>query len=271
MSPTGRRFTPAEAAPARANSSTIRIVVADDQPIDRRGLRGLLETQPDFRVVGEASSGVEAVERCAVLKPDVVIMDVMMPGMDGVAALPDVRIASPGTRVIVIAERSERRCLILNPPRPAGAASIVPTYCVPVTDCLQFAVANGAHGAIRRSAEPEDLFRAVRAVAAGNAWYEPGTAARMLEKAVGVGATTRERTLTGREVEVAALIADGHSNKEIGRTLDISEATVKKHVRGVLNKLALEDRLQIGLYFARNPILLSQRRAPRAAASARPR
>ncbi len=252
--PVRRRLTSAGAeSRERSAAAPIRIVVADDQPIDRRGLAGLLATQSDFEVVGEAASGEEAVERCARLKPDIIVMDVMMPGMDGVAALPELRIASPLTRAIMLAERGERRCLVLNPPRPG---STVAPPCGPVTDCLQVAVARGAHGALRRSAEPEDLFRAVRAVAAGNAWYEPGTAARMLEKAMGSGAPGRERALSAREVEVAGHIADGHSNKEIGRALGISEATVKKHVRGVLHKLRLEDRLQVGLYFARNPLLL---------------
>jgi DNA-binding NarL/FixJ family response regulator len=236
----------------------IRLVVADDQPIDLAGIRGLLETQPDLLVVGVAESGEEAVARCAGIKPDVLILDVNMPGLASQGTLEKMREVAPSTRVIAVAERGDRRCTILNPPGRPALAALEASPCASATDCLEFAVAHGAHGAIRRSAKPEELFRAVRAVAAGNAWYEPLTAARMLEKATGIVRGSGESTLTSREVEVSGLISDGRSNKEIARALKICEATVKKHVRGALTKLGLKDRLQIGLYFARNPILLSR-------------
>ncbi len=263
---------PTRPAGADRCNGSIRIVVADDQPIDRKGLIGLLESQPDFQVVGEAKSGEEAIERCRALQPHVLITDLLMPGMDGVSAMPAVRAAAPETRVIAIAERGERRCVVLNPPKPGRQAQRSMGPCLAATDCLQLAVAQGVHGAIRRSAEPQDLFRAVREVAAGNAWYEPGTAARMMERSRRLELPGGETSLSARQLEVSSLIAEGHTNKEIGDTLGIGEATVKKHVREVLVKLSLQGRLQIGLYFARNPLGLrgvTARAARRAHAPAR--
>jgi DNA-binding NarL/FixJ family response regulator len=239
-------------------------VVADDQAIDRKGVLGLLATQPDFRVVAEALSGQEALERCRRLRPDVLLMDVRMPGMDGLSAIPAVRAASPATRIIAVAERGEGRCLALNPPKPGQDWQLEsPDLCGLTTDCLQLAVARGALGAIRRSAEPEDLFRAIRAVAAGNAWYELGTASRLLERTLGLRSPAAARGLSAREREVAGLIADGRANKEIARALGISEPTVKKHVGHILGKLGLQDRLQVGLFVARNPLLLGPREPAR--------
>ena len=124
------------------------------------------------------------------------------------------------------------------------------------TDCLQLAVSEGALGALRRDAETEELFHAVRAVAKGNVWFEPGTAAAISRRVPGAGETSEARALSARELEVAGLISDGRSNKEIGRALGISEPTVKKHVGHILAKLRLQDRLQIGIYIIRNPLLL---------------
>jgi DNA-binding NarL/FixJ family response regulator len=128
------------------------------------------------------------------------------------------------------------------------------------TDCLQVAVSEGALGALRRDAEPDQLFRAVRTVAQGNAWYEPRTAAALLKKALRTDSRKEgTRDLSARELDVAGLIADGRSNKEIGRALGISEPTVKKHVGHILAKLGLQDRLQIGIYIVRNPLLFDTR------------
>ena len=247
-----------------AGAGTIRILLADDQAMDRAGLRKLLEAEPDFRVVGEARSGAEAVELCRSLRPDVIILDTRMPELDGVTAIPLVRAASPGTRIIAVAEHGEARCLVLNPPRPGAKWDLSDGgACTHVTDCLQLAVTQGALGAIRRSAEPEQLYRAVRAVAAGNAWYELGTASRLLERALGLNPVQEVRTLSSRERQVAAMIADGRSNKEIASAMGISDRTVKKHVSNILDKLRLQDRLQLGVFVARNPLLLSAARAPR--------
>jgi DNA-binding NarL/FixJ family response regulator len=147
--------------------------------------------------------------------------------------------------------------MVLNPPR---AGQVSPREngvdCAYGTDCLQLAVFEGATGTIRRSADPEDLFRAVRTVASGKAWYESGTAASIMRHALARRGDEGQPPLSQREMEVAGLISDGRSNKEISQALEISEPTVKKHVGHILTKLKLQDRLQIGLYIARNPLIL---------------
>jgi two-component system, NarL family, response regulator LiaR len=235
------------------------MVVADDQLMDRKGLMALLSTQPDFQLVGEATTGEEAIDLCHQHRPDVLLISVRMPGLDGISSIAQVRKASPDTRVLAIADRGEQRCLVLNPPRRLKRENgdVVPA-CPQVTDCLELAVVQGAVGAIRRTASPEDLYRAVRAVASGNVWYDLGTASRMLKRSLGLGADGEVQPLSERELEVAGLIADGSSNKDISHRLGISEPTVKKHVGRLLEKLALDDRLQIGLYIARNPLVLDR-------------
>ncbi len=247
------------ATPGTARRS-IRIVVADDQPIDRKGLVALLRTQPDFEIVGEASNGAEAIERCRALRPDVLVLDLRMPCVDGIAAIPGVRSAPSATGILAVAERGEGRCLVLNPAGPGEEWGLEARWLgTPVADCLQVAMAQGALGAIRRSAEPEDLYRAVRAVSAGNAWYEIGTASRLLARTLGLAGSDAPPRLSQRELEVVRLIAGGRSNKEIASALGIGEPSVKKHVGRILGKLGLKDRLQIGLYAARNPLMFRPR------------
>ncbi len=248
----------------RKGARKIRIIVADDRPIDRRGLIAVLESQPDFEIVADAATGLEAASRCKRLRPDVVIMSIGLPGLDGVSAISFVRAAHPATHVIAVAERGAGQCLILNPPHRVRsdlpASNSAASMC---TDCLQIAVSEGALGALRRDAEPEELFRAVRTVAEGNAWYEPLTASAIVKKALSSESPGASRELSARELDVAGLISDGRSNKEIGRALGISEPTVKKHVGHILAKLGLQDRLQVGIYIVRNPLLLYARRLRR--------
>ena len=235
----------------------IRVIVADDQPIDRLGLVRLLESQSDFNVVGQASTASEAAERCKRFRADVLILSIRLPVQDGATAITAVRAASPATRIIALAERGADHCIVLNPPHANHhGIPLAPVGCGIHTDCLQLAVAEGALGALRRDAEPEQLYQAVRAVAQGNAWYEPRTASAMVKRAQGGEASRGGRSLSARELHVADLIAGGHSNKEIAQALEISEPTVKKHVGHILGKLGLQDRLQIGIYIVRNPLLL---------------
>ena len=236
----------------------IRILVADDQPMDRRGLAALLGSQPDFDVVAEAGTVGEAASHYKRLKPDVAILSVRLPDQHGLTAIASLRSSFPTLRMIALAERGAEHCLVLNPPHRSGrglpVSSPASTMC---TDCLQLAVSEGALGALRRDAAPEELFQAVRAVAQGNAWFEPRTAAAISRGAAKSGDPNAARDLSARELEVAGLISDGRSNKEIGQALGISEPTVKKHVGHILAKLGLQDRLQIGMYIVRNPLLLS--------------
>jgi len=248
--------------PAAARSSRIRIMVADGHAIDRRAIGSLLREQPDFEVVGEASNSAEAIEHCASLRPSVLVLTLNLPGESGDAALPVIHAALPGLRILALSERGVANCLILNPPgRSRLAANTRLQRCDAGTDCLQLAMAHGALGTLRRSAEPAALFQAVRAVAAGQASYEPRTAEAHTEG----GANTRTNSnlgLSARELDVAALLAEGRSNKEISATLAISEPTVKKHIGQILRKLDVQDRLQAGLFVARHPLLFSGNGAP---------
>lgn len=228
--------------------------------MDRCALIALLRTQADFEIVADAATGRDAASRCKRLRPDVVIMSLQLPDQDGASALSCVMAEYPAARVIAIAERGAGHCQVLNPPRRPRLGLPMQESPGAHTDCLHMAVSDGALGTLRRDAEPEQLFRAVRAVAQGNAWYEPGTASALSGRARGAGsANGGARPLSARELDVAGLIADGRSNKEIGRALGISEPTVKKHVGHVLVKLGLQDRLQIGIYIVRNPLLFQSR------------
>lgn len=246
-------------APRAVRAPKIRIVVADDQAMDRKGLIALLESEPDFQIVGEAVQAEEAARQCQDLSPSVLILSLRMSAPEGKTALSVIRSTSPETPVLAVAERGEGHCMVLNPPR-AGRTFALNNgdECASGTDCLQLAVFEGATGTIRRSASPEELFRAIRTVASGKAWYESGTASAIMRHALARRGNGGVRSLSDRETQVAELIADGRSNKEIAQALKISEPTVKKHVGHILGKLKLQDRLQIGLYVARNPLVLRQ-------------
>jgi DNA-binding NarL/FixJ family response regulator len=257
MSRSRTRPKPRTAArPATAPPPRIRIVVADGQAIDRQGLLSLLGAQPDFECVGEASNSGEAIERCASLRPAVLVLTLNLPSDSGDTALPVIHAALPGLRILAISERGVANCLILNPPTRSrlAAYSHVPR-CETGTDCLQMAMAHGALGTVRRSADPEALFQTVRAVAAGRTAYEPRTGMMLSHGGTG---TRGNPGLSVREMDVAVLLAEGQSNKEISNLLTISEPTVKKHVGQVLKKLNVQDRLQAGLFVARHPLLFSR-------------
>ena len=238
--------------PATPRGSRIRIVVAEGCALDRQALAALLSGQRDFEVVGQAAGSAEAIERCSRLRPAVLLLALDLPDESGEGALPRIRAALPGLRVLALSGRGAADCLVLNPPgRERLSGHLEPRRRDEETDCLQLARAQGALGTLRRSAAPEALFRAVRAVAAGQASFEPcgGPAP---------GAPGRFG-LSPRELEVAVLLAEGRSNRDVARSLGISEPTVKKHVGRVLAKLNVQDRLQAGLFVARRPLLFTQR------------
>jgi DNA-binding NarL/FixJ family response regulator len=252
--PKNRHTNGSRPARARASASTnghrTRIVVADHQTIDRRGIVGLLASQPDFEVVGEASNIEETMRVCATLRPDLLLLTLHI-GLDGERPpIPAIRSVLPSLRILALSERGYDACLVLNPPgqRLFKEADVKPR-CMSATDCLTLAISQGASGTLRRDADPDELFEAVRAVSSGATCHAPGTA-------LPGAANGTEAGLSERELEVAALIADGLSNKEISTALKISEPTVKKHVGHILEKLGLEDRLQAGLFVARNPLTL---------------
>ncbi|WP_026416004.1 response regulator [Actinomadura oligospora] len=204
---------------------TISIVVADDHEIVRSGYAALLGTQPDFTVTGTAADGSEAVRLCATLHPDVVLMDVRMPGMDGIEATERVRAAADHTPRVLILTTFE------------------------LDEYVYDALAAGASGFLLKDVTAERLFEAVRIVAAGDALLAPGVTRRLVEEF----ARSRRRpkttpsalaALTPRETEVLRAMAEGFSNPEIAAHLIVSEETVKTHVSRILGKLGLRDRTQ---------------------------
>ncbi|GLY27669.1 response regulator transcription factor [Kineosporia sp. NBRC 101731] len=195
----------------------IRILVADDHPIVRSGLAGLLEVEPDMTIVGEAGDGVEAVSRATALRPDVVLMDLRMPGLDGVGATRTITSTLPQTRVLVLT-----------------------TY--DTDDDIVHAVEAGATGYLLKDTPRPVLVDAVRAAARGETVLAPPVAARLVSRLRTPPAPTPANPLTPREVEVLRAVARGLSNVQIARELFIGEATVKTHLLRVFAKLGVDDR-----------------------------
>ena len=201
---------------------TITVAVADDQAIMRAGLVKLLESEPGFAVTGEAADGVEALRLVRETKPDIVLMDIRMPRLDGLESTRRIVQEIPGTRVIVLTTFG------------------LDEY---VFDALR----NGASGFLLKDAEPEHLIAAIRLVATGDSLLTPILTRRLIAAGVGRAVTTRDTALdalTPREREVFRLHARGLSNAEIAAELVVSDATVKTHVASVLAKLGLRDRVQ---------------------------
>lgn len=208
----------------------IRVLLVDDHQVVRRGLRTFLEVQGDIEVVGEAADGSEGVERAAELKPDVILMDVRMPGTDGIEALRQLHDAGSTARVLVVTSFTEQRTVV--PALRAGAA-----------------------GYVYKDIDPVALADAIRSVHAGHVLLQPEVAGALLSQdEAGGQAQGRGSTLTERETEVLTLIADGRSNREIARALVLSEKTVKTHVSNILMKLDLADRTQAALWAVRNGV-----------------
>jgi DNA-binding NarL/FixJ family response regulator len=202
----------------------IRVLIADDQALVRGGFRSILDGQDDIEVVGEAEDGVEAVEAAGRLRPDVVLMDVRMPGVDGIEATR--RIAALGL---------DARVLVLT------------TF--DVDDYVYDAMKAGASGFLLKSAPPRQLAEAVRTIAAGDALLAPSVTRRLVEQFVkrpppGAAIPSGLETLTERELDVLRVLARARSNAEIAAELFVSEATVKSHVNRLLGKLDLRDRAQ---------------------------
>jgi DNA-binding NarL/FixJ family response regulator len=195
---------------------TIRILLADDHPVVRDGLAAMLGTQPDFQVVGEAGNGAEAVAEAARLRPDVVLMDLEMPSLDGIEAIRRLRAADPAIQVVVLtAFDTDERIL--------GALQA------------------GAQGYLLKGAPRAEIFAALRAVSAGGALIPPVVASKLLRQ---VRAAESPDALTSREREVLGLVAAGLANREIAARLSISERTVKFHVSSLLSKLGARNRTQ---------------------------
>jgi DNA-binding NarL/FixJ family response regulator len=191
----------------------IRLLIADDHPVVRDGLRAMLATQPDMELIGEAATGTEAVAQAQAFLPDVVLMDLQMPELDGPAAIATLREQAPEVRVLVLTTFG--------------------------TDAdITRAVDAGATGYLLKDAPREQLFGAIRAAARGESVLSPSVATRVL----GRMRAPAEEALSPRELEILGAVARGLSNKDIGRQLYVSEATVKTHLLRVFSKLGVDDR-----------------------------
>ena len=192
---------------------SVRILVTDDHPVVRAGLSGMLSGEPDFEVVGEAKNGKEAVAFVGERKPDVVLMDLRMPEMDGVTAIQHIKSRYPDVHILVLTTYESD------------------------ADILR-AIETGATGYLLKDTPREELFGAIRMVAQGQSPLAPGVAARLMQRV----RNPEEEGLSTREIEVLELVAHGTSNKEIAKQLWVSETTVKSHMLHIFDKLSVTDR-----------------------------
>jgi DNA-binding NarL/FixJ family response regulator len=201
---------------------SIRVLVADDQAMVRSGFRMLLDGEPGFEVVAEAGNGLEALQKAKRLEPDVVLMDIRMPDVDGLQATRDIVAAGLSARVLILTTFD-------------------------LDEYVYEALRAGASGFVLKDDPPEQLIAAVRTVAAGDALLSPAVTRRVIDQFTRVPRPSPPRAfdeLTEREREIFALIADGLSNAEIGTSLFISDTTVKTHITHIFQKLGLRDRVQ---------------------------
>ncbi len=221
-----------------ADSQAIRVLIVDDHRMVRGGLRGFLSGEPGLAVVGEAQTGEEAIAAAASLCPDVVLMDLIMPGMGGTAAIGVLRASHPETKIMALTSF-------------ADDAHVFP------------ALEAGANGYLLKDIDPDALVAAIRAVHAGESPLDPEVAKRLLSRfqhpaaASAAAQGPMHETLTEREMDVLRLLAQGKSNKEIARALFIGDRTVKSHLSAVFQKLDVTDRTQAALYAVRHGLVES--------------
>jgi NarL family two-component system response regulator LiaR len=220
----------------------IRVLIADDHPVVRQGLRWLIETEPDIEVVGEAGDGLESVEAVGRLQPDVVLLDLMMPRRDGIWALGEMAQQTPQAKVLVLTSFADDEKVVT-------------------------AIKAGALGYLLKDSPPQVLLDAIREVAAGGSPIPPAIARKLVRQ---MAAPARpqvisDEELTEREVEVLALIAKGLCNQDIAESLVLSERTVRCHVSSILHKLHLNSRTQAALYALREGIAQLQQPSPKQA------
>ena len=208
-------------------TTPISVLIVDDHPVVRRGLRVLLEVQDGIEVAGEAGDGATALALAAELSPDVVLLDLKLPGMDGIAVLTELKASDSTARVLVLTSATE----------PASAS---------------LAVRSGAAGVVYKDVDPDALVRAIRSVHDGHLLLAPEAAGSLVRPGGGWSPAAGLDALTSREREVLAELAKGRSNREIARALAVSEKTVKAHVSSVLAKLGVQDRTQAALVAVRH-------------------
>ena len=199
----------------------IKILIADDHPVVREGLIAMIRREPDFMVVGEATNGLEAVNKAKELKPDVILMDLRMPEMDGVEAIRQVSMAEPNTKFIILTTYSDDEYIFRG-------------------------IEVGARAYLLKDAPREDLFKAIRAVHRGESLIQPVVASKVLDRFAELSrrAQAPAGALSEREIEVLRLMAKGDANKEIAAQLHITDSTVKTHISNIFQKLNAKDRTE---------------------------
>ena len=210
-------------------SNPIKVMIVDDHAIVREGLTMLLGEEADIEVVGEARNGVEALARIGSLQPDVILMDLAMPEMDGIAATAAIRQEYPHCQVLILTSFAEDQR---------------------VPDAIQA----GAVGYLLKDILKADLLRAIHAAAQGEPTLHPEAQRQLMQQVVAPPTTNLLQTLTSREMDVLRLISQGHSNKEIATTLHLTEGTIKGYVSTVLGKLQVTDRTQAALYAVKHGV-----------------
>ena len=198
----------------------IKILIADDHPVVREGLIAMLSREADFKVIGEAKDGVEAVNKAKELSPDVVLMDLRMPEMDGVEAIRQIRPAVPDVKFIILTTYSD-------------------------DDYIFSGIEAGARAYLLKDAPREDLFKAIRSVYRGESLIQPVVASKLLDRFSQLSRRTPSgEELSERELEVLCLMAKGAANKEISAELNIAQSTVKTHITNIFQKLGVNDRTE---------------------------
>lgn len=201
------------------SDKVIRIVIADDHPLVRNGLRRILETEPDFRVIGEASDGEEALGAVRSLAPDILLLDIAMPNTDGLQVLRELRLTPQSVRVVLLTAAIDK-------------------------SQINEAVRLGTHGVVMKTSAIDVLIKSIRCVMGGQYWLDRTMLAEILRSPQ----TDTKFGLTDRELELVSLIASGCSNKDIAESLGISEATVKRHLYNVFDKTGVSSRLELAVF-----------------------
>ncbi len=209
----------------------IKILIADDHPVVREGLITMIKREPDFKVVGEATNGVEALDKAKELKPDVVLMDLRMPEMDGVEAIRQISSAEPNIKFIILTTYSDDEYIFRG-------------------------IEVGARAYLLKDAPRAELFKAIRAVYRGESLIQPVVASKVLDRFAELSRQSQApETLSERELEVLRLMAKGDANKEIAAQLHITDSTVKTHISSIFQKLSAKDRTEAVMIAIRRGII----------------